>query len=227
MIYKRGKVYWYKFRWNGEPVRESTKQGNDKVARQMEAAHRTRLAKELQEQQVKAERLGCPVGQLARCSECEKWYDGNRSLLANDGKNLCSEACRDTWERKARVVPTLRDFCEQRFEPWAKASFERTCRNNWLWFRAGIRRLKAYEPMASCKLDTITNERVAEFAVHEQTRLQRRGKEQKNEKHGLAVSSINSAIRVLRRLLSLAVEWRVIESAPKLALLPESSTESG
>src|SRR5712692_6589891 len=45
MIYKRGNIYWYKFQWNGKPVRESTKQGNDKVARQMEAAHRTSLAK--------------------------------------------------------------------------------------------------------------------------------------------------------------------------------------
>jgi len=31
--------------WNGKQVRESTKQGTDKVARQMEAAHRTSLAK--------------------------------------------------------------------------------------------------------------------------------------------------------------------------------------
>src|SRR5271166_5972466 len=46
MIYKRGgRVYWYKFVWQGETIRESTKQGNDKVARQMEAAHRTSLAK--------------------------------------------------------------------------------------------------------------------------------------------------------------------------------------
>jgi hypothetical protein len=45
MIYKRGEVYWYKFMWLGELIRESTKQGNDKVARQMEAAHRTSLAK--------------------------------------------------------------------------------------------------------------------------------------------------------------------------------------
>ena len=43
--YKRGDVYWYKFMWKSELVRESTKQGNDKVARQMEAAHRTSLAK--------------------------------------------------------------------------------------------------------------------------------------------------------------------------------------
>ncbi len=44
-IYKRGDVYWYKFMWQGKLIRESTKQGNDKVARQMEAAHRTALAK--------------------------------------------------------------------------------------------------------------------------------------------------------------------------------------
>jgi integrase len=45
VIYKRGGVYWYKFMWHGDLVRESTRQGNDKVARQMEAAHRTSLAK--------------------------------------------------------------------------------------------------------------------------------------------------------------------------------------
>src|SRR5713101_5151713 len=38
-------VYWYKFMWQGKLLRESTKQGNDKVARSMEAAHRTSLAK--------------------------------------------------------------------------------------------------------------------------------------------------------------------------------------
>ena len=37
--------YWYKFQWMGKLVRESTKQGNDKVARNMESAHRTSLAK--------------------------------------------------------------------------------------------------------------------------------------------------------------------------------------
>jgi len=44
-IYKRGKFYWYRFVFDGKLIRESTKQGNDKVARQMEAAHRTALAK--------------------------------------------------------------------------------------------------------------------------------------------------------------------------------------
>ena len=44
-IFKRGRVYWYHFVFNGEHIQESTKQGNPRVARQMEAAHRTALAK--------------------------------------------------------------------------------------------------------------------------------------------------------------------------------------
>lgn len=44
-IYKRGDVYWFEFVWNGERIRESTKQGNRVVARQIESARRTQLAK--------------------------------------------------------------------------------------------------------------------------------------------------------------------------------------
>src|ERR1044072_7885478 len=44
-IYKRGRVYWYKFYFNNRRIQCSTKQGNPRVARQIEAAHKTRLAK--------------------------------------------------------------------------------------------------------------------------------------------------------------------------------------
>src|SRR5258708_8252994 len=44
-VYKRGRVWWYKFTWNGEPIRESTKQTNKRVAEQIESAHKTSLAK--------------------------------------------------------------------------------------------------------------------------------------------------------------------------------------
>lgn len=46
-VYKqpKSKYWWYKFTWNGELIRESTKQANKRVAEQMEAAHRTALAK--------------------------------------------------------------------------------------------------------------------------------------------------------------------------------------
>jgi integrase len=44
-IYKRGRTYWYSFYFRGEHIQESSKQRNLTVARQMEAAHRTALAK--------------------------------------------------------------------------------------------------------------------------------------------------------------------------------------
>jgi hypothetical protein len=44
-VYKRGKTWWYKFTWKGELIRESTKQTNKRVAEQMEATHKTSLAK--------------------------------------------------------------------------------------------------------------------------------------------------------------------------------------
>jgi integrase len=44
-IYKRGETWWYEFVFSGERIRESTKQGNKRVAEQMAAARRTQLAK--------------------------------------------------------------------------------------------------------------------------------------------------------------------------------------
>src|SRR5271154_6594287 len=44
-IFKRGNVYWYHFLFDGRHVQRSTKQGNPRTARQIEAAHRTALAK--------------------------------------------------------------------------------------------------------------------------------------------------------------------------------------
>ena len=44
-IFKRGGRYWFHFYWNGQHVQRSTKQGNPRVARQIEAAYRTKLAK--------------------------------------------------------------------------------------------------------------------------------------------------------------------------------------
>jgi integrase len=47
MVYKQktSNNWWYKFFWNGELVRASSKQSNKRIAEQIESAHRTRLAK--------------------------------------------------------------------------------------------------------------------------------------------------------------------------------------
>jgi integrase len=152
-------VYWYKFMWNGQLIRESTKQGNDKVARQMESAHRTSLAK------------------------------GEVGL------------------RDKKTSPTLAQFIDNRFEPWAKTRFEKASPKTWFdWYRVGLRAIKGYKPLADSRLDEITSETLADFAAHRQAK-------------GLQVSTINSSLRVVRRVLRLAVEWGVSGSSPKVKLL--------
>jgi integrase len=160
MIYKRGKIYWYKFMFNRALVRESTKQGNDKVARQMESAHRTSLAR------------------------------GEVGI------------------REKEPAPTLVDFIDKRFEPWARATFESTSFKTWRdFYKVGIRAIKEYKLLANLRIDEITGEKAAEFAAHRQSQ-------------GRKVSTVNSSLRVLRRILGLAVEWGVLQSAPKIKKLP-------
>jgi len=156
-IYKRGEVYWYKFMWQGRSVRESTKQGNDKVARQMEAAHRTSLAK------------------------------GEVGI------------------RDKKVVPMLIEFCEKRFEPWIEST---TARKTWLdFYRVGLRAIKGYRPITSLRLDEITSEMAIAFAGYRQAQ-------------GLQVSTVNSSLRVLRRVLRIASEWGEIGTVPRIKMLP-------
>src|SRR6266536_133294 len=158
-IYKRGDVYWYKFMWSGQVIRESTKQGNDKVARQMEAAHRTSLAK------------------------------GEVGI------------------REKRAAPILSEFCEKRFEPWVKST---TAAKTWLdFYRVGLRAIREYRPLSNLKLDEITSEHAAEFAPH------RRG-----QKGGLQVSTVNSSLRVLRRVLRQGAEWGLLQTVPRIKMLP-------
>jgi len=158
MIYKRGKVYWYKFMWAGKLVRESTKQGNDKVARQMESAHRTSLAK------------------------------GEVGL------------------RERKAAPTLASFLTDRILPWSEATFAESSPKNAKWYRNECRALKEFKPLANAPLDDITTELTSEFTAQ---RL----------KQGRQIATVNSSLRVLRRVLNLAVEWGVIVVAPKLKVL--------
>jgi integrase len=158
-IFKRGRIYWYHFLFNSQHIQKSTKQGNPRVARQMEAAHRTSLAK------------------------------GEVGI------------------RDKKPVPTLKEFIVNRFEPWAKAQFESTSPKTWKgWYRTNLRVLAGFPALADKNLGLITGEDAASFAAHRQSKQ-------------MQVSSINSSLRVLRRLLRVAVEWGVIPAAPKIKLL--------
>jgi integrase len=158
-IFKRGNVYWYHFLFNGEHVQKSTKQGNPRIARQIEAAHRTALAK------------------------------GEAGIA----------------DRKP--MPTLAEFIESRFAPWARATFEQASPKTWTgWYRTQLANISAYPPLVSRKLHQVTSEHAAGYAAHLQTK-------------GWQPSSVNSSLRVLRRVLRLAAEWGVASSAPKIKLL--------
>jgi integrase len=108
--------------------------------------------------------------------------------------------------REKKPVPTLKEFCTNRVEPWARRTFEGTCVKNWLWYRTGIRALVAYKPLADAPLDEITGELASAFASH---RLA----------GGMQVSTANNSLRVLRRILNLAVEWKALQSAPRIEVL--------
>jgi integrase len=178
MIYKRGKckldregkcekcgkrgacgVYWYKFMWDGKLVRESTRQGNDKIARNMESAHRTSLAK------------------------------GEVGI------------------REKQASPILSEFLSGRFEPWAKARFEKNSHKTWLWYRTSMRAILKYKPLASAPLENISSERISEFAAHRQSLK-------------MQVSSVNNTLRALRRILRLAVEWGAVEVSAQIKMVP-------
>lgn len=156
-IFKRGRIYWYKFMWDGEVVRQSTRQTNQNTARQMEAAHRSSLAK------------------------------GEVGI------------------REKKTAPTLADFISQRFEPWAEAS---TSAKTWLdYYRPGIRTIQSYKPLANLRLNEITSEKAAGFAAWRQSA-------------GLQVSSVNSSLQVLRRVMRLAALWGAVDVAPLIKMLP-------
>jgi integrase len=198
-IYKRGGVYWYKFMLDGQLVRKSTKQGNDKVALQLESAERTRLAKERDERKAAIERLNCR--EVLRCPECQHFFDGASTIrdgLSN--QQFCSTYCRDTWIKKHQRAPTLRNFCEERVVPWAMV------RPSWVWFRSGIRPLGECRQISDLPLDNITSENIATYVADRQSK-------------GLAVGTINRELRVLRRILRLGVEWGLIETMPKIQML--------
>lgn len=69
--------------WNGELICESTKQGNDRKARNIEAAHRARLAMQRDASQQAKERMKCSAVLL--CEECEKWFNAEEAQRRDTG----------------------------------------------------------------------------------------------------------------------------------------------
>jgi integrase len=158
-VYKRGTIWWYKFNWNGEPIRESTKQSNKRTAEQMEATHKTSLAK------------------------------GEVGL------------------RDRKPAPTLREFAEGDFLPFARSTFAAK-QKTLSYYEYGVKSLLAFDRLSDARLDTITGETIGGFIA-------------KRRDSGLQVSSINRELQALRRMFHLAQEWgRVEKSLPTVKMVP-------
>jgi integrase len=141
-LYKRGRVWWYSFVFDGEHIQESTKQRNLQVARQIEAARRTQLAKgEVGIKDLpKAERL--TVGQLLDRLQTDYEMEGkdsaqNRSLLARARKDFGSKMA------DAVGAEDVDAYIEQRR---AKGAADATINRATHLLRAAYRRAKLSPP---------------------------------------------------------------------------------
>ena len=162
-IYKRGGVYWFNFWWGEKHIQESTKQGNPRVARQIEAAHRTRLAKgEVGIEEPK------PVPAFEE--------------FARDFR----ETMRRLHEAKPKTIK---------------------------YYENGLNRLLEFDPLRQARLDRVDEALIAAYVAKRKTDKKRGGKP-------LQVATINRELEVLRRMLRLAQEWKVIATVPRIRRLP-------
>jgi integrase len=197
-IFKRGKIYWYKFMWNGEMIRESTKQGNDKKARQIEAAHKTRLAKQQDAREEARLRLKC--SEVLLCDECEKWFNAEEAIR-EAAHVFCSNSCSTAWTKRHTRMPTLTQFLELDFLPYIQAHFAGKPKTA-DYYAYGAALLREAD-MGGLRLDEITSQHAGGF-IARQSRL--------------SASTMNCGLRTLRRALNLADQWGKIDRAPKLTL---------
>jgi Phage integrase SAM-like domain len=65
------------------------------------------------------------------------------------------------------------------------------------FYQTGVNALLAFEPLASARLDEIDTELIGRFATYRH----------KQGEKGKAVNTVNSNLRVLRRVFNKAVEW--------------------
>ncbi len=197
-IFKRGKIYWYKFMWNGEMVRESTKQGSDKKARNIESAHRTRLSKQEDARKDACSRFKC--SEVLLCDECEKWFSAEDAR--REGEHVfCSDSCSAAWTKRHTRVPALAQFLKDDFLPYTEAHFAtKPATANYYAYGASL--LLAAE-LGTLRLDEITSQHAVGFIALNTKR---------------SASTVNCGLRTLCRSLKLAEEWGKLERAPKLVL---------
>jgi len=109
--------------------------------------------------------------------------------------------------RDRKPAPTLRQFAEGDFLPFARSTFAAKPKTL-EYYENGVKSLLAFQKIADCRLDTVTGETIGEFVG-------------KRRNAGLEVSSVNRELQVLRRMFRLAQEWGKVEKAlPNVKRVP-------
>lgn len=108
--------------------------------------------------------------------------------------------------RAPKQIQTLAEFAEKDFRPFVVSHFSEKIKTREYYIN-GLKNLLSSK-LAQEKLPELSSDKIAAYAAH------RRAK-------GLAVSSINRELEVLRRMFRLATEWGKVEKAlPPVRMIP-------
>ncbi len=103
---------------------------------------------------------------------------------------------------KPKPLPSLAEFLRGDFLPFVESRFQQAKPNTEIYYQRGARMLLA-SPLASMKLDAITDREVGQFiAAHPNWKA----------------TYVNKALRTLRHTLNLACEWGKLNRKPKITL---------
>jgi integrase len=112
----------------------------------------------------------------------------------------------DVGIREKKPAPTVQEFAEQDFLPFIESRFVEKPKTL-EYYRNGVKNIVAFAPLASCRLDSVTADKIGSFIS-------------KRRALGLMVTSINRQLEVLRRMFTLATEWGKLNgNAPKVKML--------
>jgi integrase len=110
-----------------------------------------------------------------------------------------------------RPVPTFKEF-EPKFRKEMQSLHEKKPKTV-TYYENGLNRLLEFEPLREVRLDKVDEALVAGYVAKRKADKKRGGKP-------LQVATINRELEVLRRMLRLAQEWKVIPTVPKVRCLP-------
>ena len=127
----------------------------------------------------------------------------NAKTALNVAAKIRSELAEGNWGIfQKKLSPTMKEFLNKSFVPFIEVEFKNKA-NTMTYYKYGIDYLLSDE-LCKLPLDQITDQNAKEFAAQRKQQ---------------SASTINCGIRTLRRALNLAVEWKILDRAPKIRLL--------